>query len=711
MARAHHYYLATAAWASIFAAAANAQTTSSSSAPVQAEPSGGLAEIVVTAQRRSERLEDVPASVSAVTAATLATQGITSINDIGRATPGVNVTKAGAFTTPTVRGIGNFSTATGYENNVAVYVDGFYVPATVGNAFDLNNIDRIEVLKGPQGTLFGRNATGGAILVVTRDPSFQPSAELEATAASYNDYRFSFYGTTGIGSKAAIDLAVFERTTDGYTKDLLTGTPTAQLKDLNIRSKLLFKPTADVKITLALQYANTQDPTGLALTALNYNTLAKALGATPATIASSPHETSLNFKPLTHFITDSAHLKVEWNLGAVKLTSLTQYDHEKDNYATDLDGSYVHVFEVVPWKTSLNTFAQDLNLSSANEHFNWVAGVFFFYNRGAQPQFFENGTNANVYVVRTTSGAAYADGTYKVADRLALTLGARYSVEESNLHGQMPPAPAYAFQKTFRSFTPRVALRYELAPHENIYASIGRGFKSGFFFPGNGDVPVNPEKVTAYEVGYKVASSRVRFDAAAYYYDYKDIQVSVYDLLNGGIQRILNAASANIKGLEANLEYLPSEVFDFKLSGGYTHGVYEKFTSAINNIPNAANAGDDSFIYDASGRPLLHTPRFSGNAVVQVHAPLSFGKLTLAANYFYSTKVNFILSGRINQPNYGLLGLRATIANSDDRYRLSVFSDNVLNKNYLQGAFVNGLGDFGYWGPPRVIGVTLAAKI
>src|SRR5882757_3371326 len=236
-----------------FVPGADAQASSANSMP-QTDESAGLAEVVVTAQRRSEDVQKVPISVAAVSGDLLTAQNIMSMANLAAVVPGLIVTPNVADAQIFVRGIG--TTGEGIEGDVGLYIDGVYIPSQSASLINLSNIDHIEVLKGPQGTLFGRNAVGGAIQVVTKDPSHTTSADMSLGYSNYSTGTANFYGTAGLTDDLAVDLAVYgNRQWDGWGTDLVTHEALFTSDVLQIRNKWLFTPTSGTKITLALDYS------------------------------------------------------------------------------------------------------------------------------------------------------------------------------------------------------------------------------------------------------------------------------------------------------------------------------------------------------------------------------------------------------------------------------------------------------------------------
>lgn len=690
----------------------------------------GAADIIVTAQRRAERLEDVPATVTYLAPDALVRSGVVGLTDLPKVVPGINVSRTGAFTQPTIRGVGSFITGPGLENNVAIYVDGFYLPTTVANAFDLVDIENIQVLKGPQGSLYGRNATGGAIIITTRDPSQDPAMEVKGTYARFDDIRLSFTGSTGLGDSAAFGLSAYYRETDGYVRDIVSGADSAPIRNISIRPKLKIEPTDNFSAVLTLEYANVRDPSGLALTDYRGNTAARAIDPTTP-IATRPRRTSLNFTPTVEAEVYGAYLRMALDVGDVTVTSLTMHREEDTEYATDLDGSILPIFHVVPWDQSQKTTSQELTVSKSGGAFEWLVGGFFYYDNSFLKDFTVFGANLFSPSQKTTAASAYFDATWHATDRFSITAGARYSTERKQFiqRTAADAVPYLDVDKTFDGFTPRVALRYEVADGANVYASVGRGFKSGLYNTSGADTtPVDPEKITAYEAGFKLGRGDLRFDIAGFYYRYSDLQTTAYDFTAGGVQRVLNAGSARIKGIEASVNFSATDALDLRASATYLHARYKSFTNAQDYCPALAQGtlptpgsvicptgtpigGNNAYNVDASGQPLSRAPDFTAAAGIDYRLPVADGELTLSGNVYYTSKINFSPNGRLNQPGYALVGVRATWESPDRHWSLALFGDNIFDKDYVAGFFYQQLGDFTYYGAPATYGVTLGYKL
>jgi hypothetical protein len=257
--------------------AADDTRQSADSATTESESKKALDEVVVTSQKRSERLQDVPIAVTAVQAEDLQRSGIADTMDLTAVVPGFMLQSFSTYFVPSIRGVSTTSTGLGEEENVATYVDGVYYAASFSLLYDFNNIERVEVLKGPQGTLFGRNATGGAVSIVTRTPSFAPSSDVSLSYGRFNQENLSYYGTTGLADTLAADIAVLQERRDGYIHDPVLNTEEGAKRTYAIRSKLLYKPVESFTATLGLDYSYDKDNSSFVSYHLDGNNQAKAI--------------------------------------------------------------------------------------------------------------------------------------------------------------------------------------------------------------------------------------------------------------------------------------------------------------------------------------------------------------------------------------------------------------------------------------------------
>lgn len=679
-----------------------------------------LEEVVVTVQRRADRLIDVPIAIASASAADLAEAGVVGLFDLNTVMPGVRIDHYGAYSQPTIRGIGTQDVqGPGANANVAIYVDGFYMPSQAGNIFEFANIERVDVVKGPQGTLFGQNATGGAIVITTVDPSSTPGGKASVGVGSFDEKRANLYATGGFGESFAADISLYYRDTDSYFDNISTGQPTAPIENRAARSKLMWTPSDAAKLVVTLEYTDINDATGLAENTVNpiaafyHDTFGVPMVATL-----EPYKTSLNAPAKANPVTYSAGLKGVFDLGAVTLTSLTQYRDQDAEIIADLDGTTVRYWQV-EYDEREKTWTQEFNLNSAGEgRLDWVAGLFYYHDVGklrnnAFHDFFNTGTTQSWLFsdveVTTESIAAFLDGTYQLTDALWLTAGGRFTSEEKSLDSQglLTPFPAFSDSTRWDEFTPRVALRLATSASSNVYASFGKGFMSGnYSYTTVGpQEPVDPERITQYELGYKFARGAVSFDASAYFSDYRDLQVFRF-ADDCGCYRVDNAEKAESYGAEAHLIAPLGANLTVNTAIAYTHARYKDYVGAGLNgtavIP--PNYGFGTAPTSFADGEMIRAPQWTANLGLNYDVPTTFGTIGLSGNYFYSSEVPLMPANQRSQDAYGLLSLAARWTSPSDSWNVTVYGNNVTDEEYLIFSAAGFLGNNQIYGAPATWG-------
>ncbi len=631
----------------------------------QAAP-GQLEEIVVTAQKRSQALEEVPIAISAFTGEELTGGRVLSVNQLSTMVPGMRVDSQGGASQPTIRGVGTATAGAGATSNIAVYVDGFYVPDQYDTDLQLLNLKSVQVLKGPQGTLFGRNATGGAILLETLDPTFEPSLAMQLTGANNNDYLVDGYGSIGLTDRIAVDAAVVYRQGDGFLKNIATGaSDDGRFDRRTYRLSGLYKDDDGLKVKLAYSYTSSHEPIFSAMAAWKGNSLAAVYGpvAGPALgidtiIATDDYKVS-NTAP-TAYSTDSSgvFLTIEKDFGGIDFKSLTMDRTSHSRTQIDLDSSNLPLF-AVQFRPESSTFSQEFDLTGKSGKFEWVVGAYFMaydnkfdYLDATQalvpitppaPPYFAVAQFPiyNWIETKDDAYAAFADATWEVVDNLFLTAGLRYSYEDVSAQVKglyVPQANIFVdipeWSDSWSNTSPRFVARYQLDADSNVYASYSQGFKAGMLQPSSFTTdPVNPEKISAWEVGYKTGRSTLQFAASAFYYDYKDMQVASF---NGTTAFYVNAAASTIYGADVQLTALVTEGLTAGLSAAYTHGRYDRFPDSQARDLNMTSPTYLKVIpgSDASDNPLMRTPEFTATATLGYEHPLPEGTLQLNADYY-----------------------------------------------------------------------------
>jgi len=716
----------------LFASAASAQTAPDQpvdhpqeAAQVEAVPADTSGDIVVTAQKRSERLQDVPISISAVTGTALQERGLTQVSQLSQSVPALRIDYAGNSVQPTIRGVGSQVAGPGFYSNIPIYVDGFYIPSPGSSDLDLVNIASVSVLKGPQGTLFGYNATGGAIQVTTLDPSQQTEALFRASYGSYAQSSVAGYASTGLAPGVALLIAGNYDHGNGFIRNIVTGEKhIGEYRRWSGRAKLKIDPSSDVSFTLAYGHTDSDDP---------YTNLTNARdGMTIGTIipgniiATRRGDVSNNAPNYVQVVTNSYTLTSRFNLGFADLTSYTGYRTDKVDQGLEYDVTPANIY-AAQWTIPDKTFTQELNLTSKRgRRFNWVLGAFYMHTQNVYNYATNTPTSTEfdgspynpLFTSKNTNNsyALFADATYEVMDNLFLTAGGRYSWDNPRLSFNLFPFNLVGEGGTkFKDFSPRAVVRYQITPRSNIYGSWTRGYKAGTL-PGSSFSldPVLPEHIDAFEAGYKIANGGLRLNLAAFYYNYRDIQVTAYGANGASITR--NAAAAHIYGLDGDLSIRVSRAFDVTLSGAYTHARYAEFPDAIGfqqvTDPTSAAFGQFAAInISATDFPVQRTPKFSGSIGANYRLNLAGGsKLTFNSNLFYTSKFYFDAVKQLPQDSYALLNLKVTWTDSSDHLDVSAFATNATSTKYRTQNFTDTFASRQVWGEPAVFGGQLTYR-
>lgn len=681
---------------------------------------GQLEEIVVSAQRRSQPLEEVPISISAFTGESLSEGRVTSVNQLATVVPGMRVDSQGGASQPTIRGVGTATAGVGFTSNVAVYVNGFYIPDQYDTDLQLLNLASVQVLKGPQGTLFGRNATGGAIVLETRDPTFEPSLAMQGTTARYSDNLFNVYGSTGVSDRVAVDAAFIYRQGDGFIDNIATGADDdGRFRRSAYRFTALYADDGGLEVKLAYSGASSREPLYSALAAWEGNSksiqVGPLIGVTPI-IASEDLQVS-NTAP-TAYSTESngLYLTIAKDFGGVRFKSLTMDRRSESRTLIDLDSSNLPLF-AVEFKPDSTTFSQEFDLTGTSGDLEWVAGAFYMqYDNRFRPLAATEAFGMapfTIYREASTddrSYALFADLTYRAFERLYLTAGARYSYEEvdarvKGLSTPVGPVNMPEWSHDWSNVSPRVVARYQLADDSNVYASYSQGYKAGMLQPASFTTePIDPEKLDAYEVGYKIARERLQFNASAFYYDYKDMQVSSF---NGTQALTVNAAASSIYGGDFQFTALVAEGLTLGLGAAYTHGRYDRFPgSQARNLDPASPSYLQIVESDASDNPMMRTPEFTGLANVAYERPLAEGSVRLNADYYYTDAFYFDPNRQFQQGSYGLLDLRAGWVAPGGRLSVTVFCQNVTDEQYVATLLPGDFAIQQMYGTPQSYGIT-----
>ena len=709
------------AWTAIGALTAGRAQAQSASAAAPAAPAasteGQTEDIIVTAQKRSERLQDVPIAVTSVKGEQLSALNVESAVDLRVAAPSLNSTNSNGYFASSIRGVGSLNFAFGAESPVGLYIDGVYLAAAQASELTLNNIQSVEVLKGPQGTLFGRNSTGGVIQIITATPSDVPTGKFSVGYANYETVTGKAYISGGLADGLAADFAFSGRTQGkGWGKNITTGSDVNRTRhDISLRSKLAWRPGPDTTVTLTGNYWDGNDTQGT-ITAYP----GKISGTTGRISPDLGYNTDPNLDYFRSGWTYGVALKVDHDFQNVRFTSISAYRKGKSLLAEDLDFTPVNVTSGALWEKH-DQFSQELQLSSiGSSRLTWTAGLYYFHLKGGYPPIIlgliRDGIVLTLYDTLTArSGAAYGQATYEILDNTHLTLGGRYTTErradidasqivEIPFLGLTIPTAFPDRKVTANKFTYRISLDHRFSDEALAYASLNTGFKSGGYNPNaHGSPPYRPETVTAYEVGLKtdLFDKRLRFNVAGFYYDYKDIQVQK---LTDASLIVENGASARIYGADVDFTAVLSRAFS--LTGGVTwiSPKFKKFPSCSISSPAG---GVPLTIGACNGNQIPFAAKFTASLAANYSADLGSGKLLATANAYYNSGFTFEPDNVLKQRRYAKLG--ASVKWTSDRgLSVGLFGRNLTNRRTAGFAANQADGNAVIsYDEPRAYGATL----
>ncbi|ATE65875.1 TonB-dependent receptor [Rhizorhabdus dicambivorans] len=706
-----HWLLTSACCGALLHQPARAQTPDEVTGPQ-------IEEIVVTAQKRTQKLQDVPLAVTAFTGDTLKARGITNVGELTLSTPGLQIQPGGGGSViPFLRGVGSTAAAVGNESSVAVYLDGVYYTRLPPGFLTLNNIDRVEVLKGPQGTLFGRNSSGGVVNIVTPDPSQTFKAQGSIGYSRFKTIHGDAYVTGPLGENLSMDLSVGgTRQGDGWGRNLATGNRVGFVDDYTIRSKLLFEPGNATKLLLSgfYSYSNSGSQGN------TFPGFTRGTRTIPGLITLplddfQDHNSDIDGRLRAKFW--GVSLRAEQDLGFARLTSISAYTHDSER--SKGDGDYGPVADFIYYqKAKLKQFTQELQLAAnAGSRLNWILGLFYYDTKTAYPNDFSGllfdatiFPGAHLYLENfqhVKSYAAYGQATYEIAPGLSLTGGLRYTRDKLSGNGiqnlatqnvvlnpgtPLIPVGTAADRKTFEKVTFRAAIDYKFTPGILGYVSFSRGYKSaGYNLIPFSAPPQRPETLDAYEAGFKMDlfERRVRLNSAAFYYKVRDPQVQ---LLQNGSLALSNADGSRVYGLELDGQAAVTEALTMRASFTWLDSKYTSYGSIVGGVcvrcapsgPPSPTGGAVSPLRDivANGN---RTP-LAAKATFNVGADYGFdvgsGRVTLSADYYHNSGYYFEPDNLLHQPHYDLVNAQLKFA-PNDHLAVRLWGKNLLDKEYV----------------------------
>ena len=711
-----------------------------------------LEEIVVTAQRRVESLQDVPITINALSGEQLSESGIEYTTDLQFHVPGFVLSPNAQFGLPFLRGVGTDQITVGLEGSVAVHSNGVYLPRLVSSITDFYDIERIEVIKGPQGTLFGRNATGGVINISPRQPEEEFGGYVDFSAGNYETIRVSgAVNVPLVQDKAILRIAALGSFDDGYATNPYLSEDSEETDVVSFRSQLLLQVTDDLSIRLFGDY--TKDESSRGQSAQLQPVFASNLGV----VFGAPLHTDIRTQSGDALIQLDLEdygfgAEIIWDLGSMEFKSISSYREYEQTWALDFDVSELNLIFSAPSERS-ESILQEFQLASTNSGpLEWLVGAFLFFEEpeqdfrllfGAAPLggtalaasgLYDRGI-ADVTSVETEAYAVFGQFSYNLTEQWRATLGLRYSYEQKDVNYNFTllniPMPATAAdlianrpelgfspfgdapQNSWSAFTPKFGIEYAMSDNVLWFASATRGFKSGGFnsllFGASTTLEsVDEEFIWSYEGGVKatVMNGRLRANAAFFYYDYSDLQQNVLTeeaiAAGNGFANVRNVGDAEIWGMELELGLAATGNLFFDGQLAYLNTEIERLQAADPNNPVDV---------DQDGNDLPKAPEFSVSLGGEYHMPLEdLGSLILRMEYSYRDRIFYTL---FNDPlaaadSHNIVNGRLTLNSRDDKWSAALYVRNLLDEDYEVGGFRGGaFGNIAQFGRPRTYGINL----
>lgn len=753
---------------------AHAQTPTPTTAPASAPSTEktALPAVTVTAQKREESAQEVPTAITVLSGDDLLDQGIgRSASEVLNYVPNASAgTQQHGRPRWWIRGVGAGQQQIDLASPVGFYLDEVYISNNTATGYPLFDLDRVEVLRGPQGTLWGKNTTGGAVSVLSKKPSFDADGYVKVDYGSYRDTILE--GAVGGAIKDDVLAGRFsfhaEDQAQGRFHNLFTGAQDGGLRDNALRGQLLAKVSPDFEALLNLHYRDYKS-TGAITSVASY--LPSGLYRNGYIPSTNQDDVSSNAPNSTAIQQNGANLNLKWQLGRLTLTSITGYEDFDTEVFSDGDNTPL---EVNRGHTAAHSkqWSQEFRLASPREdRLSWVSGFHYFDEsihsdaasarlpNGSVPAL--SGSSApvafsdTVYDHTARSYALFGSTNWRATDQVNTTLGLRYTRETKSLNIRRLQAAngtatfadvsnwwnlgsvganytaasvasgnfAQQLDKTWNNFTYDITPEYEINKNSRAYFKYAHGVKSGGFNTAAADIralnTVEPETLNSYEVGYKSEwlNRRLTFNATAFHYNYNNVQVNVVGLFNGttAISYLQNVQKAHSDGVELELEALVTDRFHVKGSLGLLRTRFDSFDI----MNNGGNRDGNEFVRSPHATALLaadyRLPVDNGGTVV-----LGGDAHYTSSQYYYVDPQSAGQRGGpmdyLKQAPYTILNLRAAYSTPGEKQTVTFYVNNATDKQYLNhslpaySAAQGVTGDVIYAGARRTLGVSLVSR-
>ncbi len=663
------------------------------------ESNEALEVITVTAQRRAELLQTTPVSVTALAGDALVDRQIDGMLDVAAQVPNLRIEPVTALPNAArvfLRGVGEDQSTPTTDGAIGFYVDGVFHPRMQGAIFDFSDVERIEVLRGPQGTLYGRNTSGGAIKIITADPDEVLAGSVDLTVGSFD--RRQIRGTIGgpIADSLKGSLSLLKNERDGNVENVTLDRDVNSRDTTAVHGKLIWSATDALEVKLAADWSEDLADVGVG---------ASAFSGYPADL----FVTTADGDPEGYLRTRGVALTAAWASGAYTLTSISAY-RDMDNYGIfDNDGE-ARVIQHFAFDTRQSQFTQEFTLASDWGRTQAIYGAYLFQEKMDHDTINFLGSRPNpagpvtalpdLTHQETESYALFGQATYAATDALSFTVGARYTWDNKDFLDRYPTRDlTYAVEEDWTAFTPRVAVDYKLNDNVFLFASWAEGYKAGGFNRSTVAVtaltPYDEEEVSTIEVGVKAEffDRRLRTNLTLFDNDYQDLQLSAYDPATL-VSRRFNAAAVTTRGAELELSAVAARGLLAYATVGYLDARYDEFYNLVNGV-----------LTDVSYLDLKGAPRWSYTAGFSWDMPLPMpGLLRLNGNVSHRTHMENVVANTpiVATPALTLVDASLVWTSGDERWSATLAGKNLTDKEYIgAGLHIGGLLTVLYPADPR----------
>lgn len=699
-----------------------------------------LEKVTVTAQKREETVQEVPAPISVLSGDKIRQASLNSANEITRYIPNASAGTTDGHGRPRwwIRGLGTGDQGANTVSPVGIYMDDVYISNISATGFPLFDLDRVEVLRGPQGTLWGKNTTGGAINFISKKPTFKEDGYYKLDVGNYaNRAVEGAIGGALVDDKLAARVSIRHQANDGYNENKANGNDRGALEDDAIRLQLLAVLSDDLEANVNFHSRRYHD-TGSSST-VNYGTGLNGNNQFGYHVDPKQGDVYYNAKNTASVEQDGGNLNLIWQLGGLQLTSITAFESFKRDALGDSDGTPLELQRGYSYADS-RQFSQEFRLASpSTDRLNWVAGLHYF-NEDLDAKS-ANGTLNNTYINRsynrtaynqkTESYAVFGSVTYNFTDDFSLTGGLRWTQERKSIDlnrvasvgaatfgagdwwnpGTVTsPLAVTALQdesNTWSDWTYDLTPQYKLSENARVYFRYSKGFRSGGYNAGvttqSTVATVNPEYLTAYELGFKSEwfNGRLNANANLFYYDYQDIQLNIVTAVNNQtVSRLANGAQGEAYGAEFELEAIPLDNLHVNFGLGLLHTEFTDYTSGPN---------------DYSGNNFVRAPNVSAVLGADYRIPLNVGGAvvvgtdwdTCSRQYFFTNDQ----TQNMRSGGYTLGNARLTYELPGDKTEITAYVHNLTDKQYRSHTLPGGFQSAGVmFGDPRTFGLSLTSR-